>query len=342
MTGESESMLSEASATGKPLFIYPLPERRPERGRGLAEWVLRRSRKPRLNKRGTIRPQRGLQYLCARLIDRGWVRPRRELTMLHQALVEAGVAQMFGRELAPGERPELREAEHVAARVRAMWSRVVADANLVIVRHGRSEWNTDRRMTGWSDVDLNARGREQARAVGRILRESRVRIRSRVYILAAARRGDAGDRAGGDGPAGVARAAKLALNERHYGVMQGMSRQQAARSSVSAVRHLAERLCSASAGGRRRRLRVFRATIRATRNCRRSRCPGREHAGHAARVLPCWEEDIVPALGAGKRVLVVAHKTSVRAMRKQLEGISDEAYLLAHGGDRKADRLCAG
>jgi len=120
VTGESESMLSEASATGKPLFIYPLPERRAGARARLAEWMLRRSRKPRLNKRGTIRPQRGLQYLCARLIDRGWVRPRRKLSLLHRALVDAGVAQMFGRELAPGGQPVLREVEHVAARVRAM------------------------------------------------------------------------------------------------------------------------------------------------------------------------------------------------------------------------------
>ncbi len=120
VTGESESMLSEAAATGKPFFIYPLPRRRVGLRARIAEAVLRRSRKPRLNKRGTVRPQRGLQYLCARLIDRGWVRPRRDLGMLHRALVEAGVAQMFGRELQPGERPMLHEAGDVAARVRDM------------------------------------------------------------------------------------------------------------------------------------------------------------------------------------------------------------------------------
>jgi mitochondrial fission protein ELM1 len=120
VTGESESMLSEAAATGKPLLIYPLPEVPPVLRARVAEAVMRRSRKPRINKRGTIRPQRGLQYLCARLIDRGWVRPRRDLKMLHQALVEAGVAQMFGEALKPGERPALREAETVAARVRRM------------------------------------------------------------------------------------------------------------------------------------------------------------------------------------------------------------------------------
>lgn len=118
VTGESESMLSEAVATAKPMLIYPLPEVQPRLRARVAEAVMRRSQKPRINKRGTIRPQRGLQYLCARLIDRGWVRPRRDLTMLHQALVEAGAAQMFGDKIRPGEWPGLREAATAAVRVR--------------------------------------------------------------------------------------------------------------------------------------------------------------------------------------------------------------------------------
>jgi hypothetical protein len=100
------------------MLVYPLPGVRPGLRTRMAEAVLRRSRKPVINKRGTIRPQRGLQYLCARLIDRGWVRPRRDLAMLHRALIEAGVAQMFGSDIAPGERPALHEAVQVADRVR--------------------------------------------------------------------------------------------------------------------------------------------------------------------------------------------------------------------------------
>jgi mitochondrial fission protein ELM1 len=120
VTGESESMLSEAAATGKPFLIYPLPPRRTGLRARMAEAVLRRSRQPRINKRGTIRPQRGLQYRCAWLIDRGWVRPRRDLDMLHRSLVQGGFARMFGREFEEGERPVLYEAAAVAARVREM------------------------------------------------------------------------------------------------------------------------------------------------------------------------------------------------------------------------------
>ena len=123
VTGESESMLSEAVASGKPLLIYPLPERRRGLRDLLAEAVVRRAHTPRLNKRGTVRPQRGMQYRSARLVDLGLVRPRRDLNLLHQALVERGLARMFGQPLPEAPAQPYQEAPQVAARVRALMGR---------------------------------------------------------------------------------------------------------------------------------------------------------------------------------------------------------------------------
>ena len=120
VTGESESMLSEAAATDKPLLIYPLPERAPGVRARLAEAIVRCSQRPRYNKRGTVRPQRGLQYLCARMVDRGLAHPRRDLAKMHALLVERGVAQMFGDRIEQAVRPVLRETERVAQRVRRL------------------------------------------------------------------------------------------------------------------------------------------------------------------------------------------------------------------------------
>lgn len=120
VTGESESMLGEAAATGKPLYIYPLPERPAGVRTRLAEWIVGQARRARLNKRGTIRPQRGWQRLCARLVERGWVRPRRRLGLMHQALVRQVGARYFGEPLAAGGRSALRETQAVAQRVRAL------------------------------------------------------------------------------------------------------------------------------------------------------------------------------------------------------------------------------
>ena len=118
VTGESESMLAEAAATDKPLYIYPLPERPAQLGVRLKEWLIRRAQQPRRNKRGTVRPQRGLAYVCGRLIERGAVQPRRDLNAFHQALVQHGFARFFGEPFRFASRPRLQEFDTVARQVR--------------------------------------------------------------------------------------------------------------------------------------------------------------------------------------------------------------------------------
>lgn len=119
VTGESESMLAEAAAAGKPLFIYPLPER----GLGFrrpAEWVAARAEARPRTARGTVRPQLGLEYLCARLIEAGIVRPPRHLDQLHEGLIGMGAARYFGAAFEPGAVRPLREVDAVARRVRLL------------------------------------------------------------------------------------------------------------------------------------------------------------------------------------------------------------------------------
>lgn len=120
VTGESESMLAEATAAGKPLYVYPLPDR--ERGPRVrfSEWVTSEAHRRRVKDKGTVRPQQGREYLCARLIERGFVRPPRDLDQLHAGLVRIGAARMFGEPF-EGQRPSsLRETENVAERVREL------------------------------------------------------------------------------------------------------------------------------------------------------------------------------------------------------------------------------
>ncbi|MDN5871011.1 MAG: mitochondrial fission ELM1 family protein [Nitrococcus sp.] len=116
VTGDSESMLAEAAATGKPLYIYPITERIRLWDR-VSRWVARQAQAEIRNRRGSVRPQRGLQYLCARLIERAWVLPPRDTPALYQALIERGVAQMFGAPLDVQPRIPLRESKELALRV---------------------------------------------------------------------------------------------------------------------------------------------------------------------------------------------------------------------------------
>ena len=121
VTGESETMLADAVATGKPVYIYSLPERPRRLAERFEEAVLARSQARPLNRRGTVRPQQGPEYFCARLIERGIVRPPRDLAALHQSLIRRGVAQPFTLSPASWQfGPALHEADDAAGKVRAL------------------------------------------------------------------------------------------------------------------------------------------------------------------------------------------------------------------------------
>ncbi len=120
VTGESETMLAETAACGRPVYICPLPQRPLGLSGRLRAWLAARAQARPVNNRGTARPQQGLEYLCARIITRGFILPPRDLHALHQTLIRLGVARPFGEPLEVGPRPVLSEAEEVAHRVRAL------------------------------------------------------------------------------------------------------------------------------------------------------------------------------------------------------------------------------
>jgi mitochondrial fission protein ELM1 len=125
VTGESASMLAEACATGKPVYIYPLNQRSPgpktwalRAERWLADLVTARAYARPVNRRGIERPQRGLELLCAKLLARGFVRTSGHSRRLHEVLVERGLARFFDGKLAPTPSDHLTDIELVADRVR--------------------------------------------------------------------------------------------------------------------------------------------------------------------------------------------------------------------------------
>ncbi|MGN8197724.1 ELM1/GtrOC1 family putative glycosyltransferase [Salinisphaera sp. RV14] len=120
VTGESESMIAEAVATGKPVYIAPLPDARPNLRRRVADWVVRQAERDRFNARGSRRPQEGLQYACARLVDRRVFLPRRDMAALHESLVAHGVARMLDQALECWRPSAWHETQWLAQRIRAM------------------------------------------------------------------------------------------------------------------------------------------------------------------------------------------------------------------------------
>ncbi|TVS12325.1 MAG: hypothetical protein EA419_05170 [Wenzhouxiangella sp.] len=119
VTGESESMLADAAGRGRPFLIWPTPARRPGAWQRLSAEIADRAVRPRFNRRGSIRPQQGQTYLCARALERGWILPPRNVEKLHRMLYDKGLAAPFGQPLPTGFSPaidELDQAVITAAR----------------------------------------------------------------------------------------------------------------------------------------------------------------------------------------------------------------------------------
>jgi mitochondrial fission protein ELM1 len=129
VTGESESMLAEVAAAGKPLYIYPLPavERLPRlktrlKAR-LKDWAVTHAYRPCASSEEGNWFQHLQTRLARVLIANGTIRPRRDLHELHNALVRKGVARLFAGPLETWEHPPLREVEEIAHRVRELLGR---------------------------------------------------------------------------------------------------------------------------------------------------------------------------------------------------------------------------
>lgn len=167
---------------------------------------------------------------------------------------------------------------------------------LILLRHGQSQWNLENRFTGWVDVPLSARGEDEARAAGHKLRGRRI---DKLYTSVLKRAIDTATlalEAADLAPPLAERDA--ALNERMYGDLQGLNKAEAA-------------------------TRWGDAQIKLWRRSYDVKPPGGESlADTAARVLPYWESHVLPDLRAGKNVLIVAHGNSLRALVMHLDGLT--------------------
>ena len=174
-------------------------------------------------------------------------------------------------------------------------------SDLILLRHGQSQWNLENRFTGWVDVPLSPRGETEARAAGEKLRGRKI---DKLYMSVLKRAIDtpnlALETAGIDG---VPTERDAALNERMYGDLQGLNKAEAAQKWGD-------------------------EQIRQWRRSYDVKPPGGESlADTAARVIPYWESHILPDVKSGKNVLVAAHGNSLRALVMHLDGLDREQVL---------------
>lgn len=195
---------------------------------------------------------------------------------------------------------------------------------LILLRHGQSAWNLENRFTGWTDVELSPKGREEARTAGEKLLAAG--ILPRYYFTSFLKRAihtlqiaaDAMDRAW------VPVVKDWHLNERHYGALQGLDKAETARKYGDEQVHIWRR----SFDVRPPMLDAADARSAASEDKYSMLSPaeiplGESLADTIERVRPCWEEKIDPALRLYDTVLVAAHGNSLRALAKMLLGLSD-------------------
>jgi 2,3-bisphosphoglycerate-dependent phosphoglycerate mutase len=195
---------------------------------------------------------------------------------------------------------------------------------LVLLRHGESTWNRENLFTGWTDVDLSDRGREEAREAGRLLRDggyvfdvaftSVLKRAIRTLDIAL----DALDLMW------IPVTKNWRLNERHYGALQGLNKAETAARYGEAQTKIWRRSYDIpppplSPADERHPSRDPRYA---------SLVPGELPLTESlkdtvARFLPFWHEPIAPAIRSGKRVLIAAHGNSLRALVKYLDHVSD-------------------
>ncbi len=196
---------------------------------------------------------------------------------------------------------------------------------LVLVRHGESLWNKENRFTGWTDVELSDKGREEAHDAGKVLREGKYTfdvaytsvLKRAIHTLWTVL--DELDLAW------IPVHRSWRLNERHYGALQGLDKAETAAKFGEAqvkiwrrsydiqppeLTHDDERF----PGRDPRYTKLSKAALPLT-ECLKDT---------VARFLPLWHETIAPAIQDGERVLIAAHGNSIRALVKYLDDVSEE------------------
>ena len=197
-------------------------------------------------------------------------------------------------------------------------------AKLVLIRHGQSEWNLSNQFTGWVDVDLSEKGVEEAKHAGQLVKQAGLEfdqaytsvltraIKTLHYVL------EESDQLW------IPEMKTWRLNERHYGALQGLNKEEPAdkygadqvhiwRRSYDVLPPLLKATDEGSAAKDRRYADLDPRII-----------PGGENLKVTLeRVIPFWEDHIAPDLLAGKNVIIAAHGNSLRALTKYIENISD-------------------
>jgi 2,3-bisphosphoglycerate-dependent phosphoglycerate mutase len=199
---------------------------------------------------------------------------------------------------------------------------------LVLLRHGESDWNLQNRFTGWTDVDLSAKGEKEAHEAGKLLRDEgfvfdlaytsvlKRAIRTLNIVL------DEMDLAW------IPVEKTWRLNERHYGDLQGLNKEETAKKYGDAqVKAWRRSFATPPPALDPKDERSAHHDPRYA-SLRLEEIPACESLKDTiTRMMPAWNNQIAPSLRAGKRLIVAAHGNSLRALVMHLDGMTETEIL---------------
>ena len=196
---------------------------------------------------------------------------------------------------------------------------------VVLLRHGESIWNKENLFTGWTDVDLSEKGREEATQAGVMLKEqgysfdlaftSVLKRAIRTLWIAL----DQMDQMW------IPVERDWRLNERHYGALQGLNKAETAAKYGAEQVKLWRRSYDIRPPALDEADPRYPGKDPRYRNLLKEQLPLSECLKDTVdRFLPCWHEAIAPSIRSGKQVLIAAHGNSLRALVKYLEDVPEQ------------------
>ena len=195
---------------------------------------------------------------------------------------------------------------------------------LVIVRHGQSIWNLENRFTGWTDVGLSDKGIEEAKNAGKILKNKGYHF-DIAFTSVLKRANDTLNYILEELDEDIPIRYSYKLNERHYGALQGLNKDEMRKKYGEEQVHIWRRSADVRPPALDKSDSRYPGNDPLYRNIDKDNLPLSESLKDTVkRVVKYYENEIMPNIKDGKSIMIVAHGNSLRGLIKYLDNISDE------------------
>ena len=197
--------------------------------------------------------------------------------------------------------------------------------NLILVRHGQSLWNLERRFTGWTDIGLTEQGKSEAKYAGELI--NKINIEFDTYFTSFQKRAINTLKIILDVLNKKNSKTKQAwqLNERHYGALTGLNKDEMIKKHGGSQVHIWRRSFDVSPPPMEKTHPYHPSRNKAYTTIPPNKIPSGESLKNTfERVIPYYEENIAPLISSQKNILISAHGNSLRAICKKLLNISNK------------------